>query len=134
MKTRFLSLLLVLAVFAAGCSISQDEKSAREKSLKQCADRFIGSVISNDFASAYNLTTKRLAGPKALEGHLRQPWIAGPTLVLGTVASMSWMGDSAAKVKIVWTFQQGTQQSYSPETTVWVWKSGDWKYEGRALR
>jgi hypothetical protein len=134
MMRRYFPLFLAIAFVAAGCTLSPDEKTAREKSLKQNADRFIGSVISNDFTSAYNLSTKRLDSPKALEDHMKQPWTAGPVLMMGTVASMSWVNDKAAKVKVVWTFQQGSQQSYSAETLLWVWKGGDWKYDGRTLR
>ena len=89
MRSRYFPLLLAIALVASGCSLSPEEKSAREKTLKQNADKFIGAVIANDYAAAYNLTTKRLDNQKALEDHMKQPWSAGPVLMLGTVASMS---------------------------------------------
>jgi hypothetical protein len=134
MMRRALPLCLAAFVLLAGCSVSPEEKSKREELLKNNARTFIGSVISNDFNSVYKLTTGRFSSPKALEEHIKQPWAAGPTLVLGTVASMSWVDDSTAKVKVVWTFQQGSQQSYSAETLLWVWKGTEWKYDGRTLR
>jgi hypothetical protein len=134
MIRRTLPLCLAAVIFLAGCALTPEEKGKREEVLKNSARTFIGAVISNDFNSVYKLTTGRFSSPQALEEHLKQPWSVGPTLMLGTVASMAWVNDSTAKVKVVWTFQQGTQQSYSAETLLWVWKDGAWKYDGRTLR
>ena len=133
MKTRLPALLGILLVLA-GCTLTTEEKTAREKSLKQSVDQFIGAVISNNFKAAYGLSTGRLGSAAELQKHLQQPWNSSVTLSSGTVASMAWVGDNAAKVKVVWTFLEGVQMSHSAETTIWVWQDGKWRYEGRTLR
>lgn len=134
MSRRTWSCFLLTMVLLAGCSLSPEVKEKRQDMLKNDARNFIGAVIADDFPSVYKLTTKRWDSPKTLEQHIKQPWTAGPTLRLGTVASMAWVNDDTAKTKVVWTFQQGSQQSYSAETLLWVWKGGDWKYDGRTIR
>ncbi len=132
---RFRAAAFLLAFLAlSGCSLTTEEKSAREKSLKKTTGLFTSAVIAGDFRAAYGYTTGRLGNPAAFEKHLRIPWDPQSTLTKGTVSSMSWVGDDAAKVKIVWTFLQGVQQSYSAETSIWIWKNGKWHYEGRGLR
>jgi hypothetical protein len=131
---RTLLLCVFAGLLAVGCSLSPEEKAKREELIKSTVGTFIGSVISGSYGEVYKLSTGRFESAAALEQHLKQPWAAGPSLLLGKVASMTWVDDSTAKVKVVWTFQQGNQQSYSAETLVWVWKGGGWKYEGRSLR
>jgi hypothetical protein len=130
---RWIPLLLSLLIMT-GCSLTTEERAVREKGLKQVADQFIGAVIAGDFRAAYGLSTGRLGSAAALEKHLKQPWNTSVTLSSGTVASMAWVGDNAAKVKVVWTFLDGVQQSHSAETTIWIWNDGKWRYEGRSLR
>ncbi len=130
----FIAFMMAAAVCVTACSLSPEQKEERIKQLKASTGGFIGAVISGNYADVQKYTTGRFDGAAALEQHLKQPWAVGPTLMLGTVASMAWVNDSTAKVKVVWTFQQGTQQSYSAETLLWVWKGGTWKYDGRTLR
>lgn len=130
-RLLFLGLAMMLTV---GCSLAPAEKAKRADLLKDRAKSFIGAVQAGNFEELQRLSTGRFPNAQAMEQHLKQPWAAGPTLTQGALAAMSWVTDTTAKVKIVWTFQQGAQQSYSAETFVWVWKGGEWKYDGRSLR
>ena len=133
MKAWALPLVLSL-LFLTGCSLTPEERAVREKGLKQVADQFIGAVIASDYKAAYGLSTGGLGSSASLEKHLKQPWNSSVSLSSGTVASMAWVGDDAAKVKVVWTFLDGVQMSHSAETTIWTWHDGKWRYEGRTLR
>jgi len=133
MKSRTLIAWVAVAAVLAGCSMSPQQKEARAKALKETMDQFIGGVVAGNFAAAYHQSTGFDNVP-AFTAQLKQPWDDRTTLATGTVSSMAWAGDDAARVKVVWTFVSGAQQSHSAETLIWVWKGGRWLYKGRSLQ
>lgn len=127
-------LLLGVAVLLGGCSLSAEEKTSREQALKQTIDSFIGDVVQANWTDAYRLTDGRFQNADHLKTQITQSWVTDATLTGGEIASMAWVSDQIAKVKLTWTFQSGSAQSFSNETFVWGWKGNGWKYRGRALR
>lgn len=123
----FLSLLV-------GCSLSPEEKVAREQSLKQTVDSFSSAVLQNNWTEAFRWTNGSFSGGDQLKQDITQSWVQDGTLTNAQVSSMAWVGDSTAKVKLTWTFQAGSVETFSNETFVWVWSGNGWKYKGRALR
>lgn len=133
-KTFFLALAASTAVLLAGCSLSGDEKLAREKGLQQSVLSFVADVVQPNWQEAYRLTDGSLGGPDQLKNQLNQSWVQDATLTNGDVTSMAWVNDSTAKVKLTWSFQAGSVETFSCETFLWIWKGNGWKYKGRALR
>ncbi len=133
MKIRSAIAWVAVTAVLFGCSLSPQQKEARAKTLKLAMDQFIGGVVAGNFASAYHQTTG-FDNATAFTAHLKQPWDERTTLATGTVSSMAWAGDDAARVKVIWTFVSGAQQSHSAETMIWVWKGGKWLYKGRSLQ
>lgn len=135
MKKPVLFLLATVAVILlAGCSLSSDEKLAREKGLQQSVLAFVADVVQPNWQEAYRLTDGSLGGPDQLKNQLSQSWVQDATLTNGDVTSMAWVNDSTAKVKLTWSFQAGSVETFSSETFLWIWKGDGWKYKGRALR
>jgi hypothetical protein len=127
-------LLLSVAVFLGGCSLSPDEKVSREQALKQAIDSFVANVVQSNWNDAYRLCDDSFPNADRLKTQITQSWVPDATLTSGEIASMAWVTDSTAKVKLTWTFQSGSVQTFSNETFVWVWKGNNWKYRGRAIR
>jgi hypothetical protein len=127
-------LLLSVAVLLGGCSLSPDEKVSREQALKQTVDSFVADVVQANWNEAYRLCDGSFPNADFLKTQITQSWVNDATLTSGDIASMAWVTDETAKVKLTWTFQLGSVQSYSNETFVWSWKGNGWKYKGRALR
>jgi hypothetical protein len=121
-------------VLLTGCSLSPEEKVAREQALKQTVESFSDSVVQAKWDEAFKLNDGSFENTDKLKNHLMKPWVQDSTLTGGQIASMSWVSDTIAKVKLNWTFQTGSVESYSSETFVWVWKGNGWKYRGRSLR
>lgn len=118
----------------AGCSLSPEDKVAREQALQQAVLSFASDVVQGSWPQAYALTDGSLGSADQLKNQLMKSWVEDATLTNGDITSLAWVTDSTAKVKLTWSFQAGSVQSFSNETFVWVWKGNGWKYKGRALR
>jgi hypothetical protein len=127
-------LLLSAVVLLGGCSLSPDEKVSREQALKQTVDSFVADVVQANWNDAYRISDGSFPNADRLKTQITQSWVNDATLTSGDIASMAWVTDETAKVKLTWTFQLGSVQSFSNETFVWGWKGNGWKYRGRALR
>ena len=135
MNKRIVTLLLLGSIaFLGGCSLSPDEKVAREQALKQTVDSFATAVVQGNWSAAYRLSDGSYPNADRMKQQITQSWVQDATLTNGDVASMAWVTDENAKVKLTWTFQLGSVESFSSETFVWGWKGNGWKYKGRALR
>ena len=125
---------LISLVLLTGCSLSPEEKVTREQALKQAMDSFSDSVVQQRWDEAFKLSDGSFENVDKMKSHLMKPWVQDSTLTGGQIASMAWISDTIAKVKLNWTFQTGSVESFSSETFVWVWKGNSWKYRGRSLR
>jgi hypothetical protein len=121
-------------IFIWGCSLSPDEKGSREQALQQAAQNFVGVVVQGNWAEAYRQTDGTLGSSDQLKSQLSQSWVQDGTLIAGDIVSLAWIDDKNAKVKLTWSFQSGSVQSFSSESFVWTWKGNAWKYRGRVLR
>ena len=128
------SLMLLSLIVLAGCSMSASEKTSLERSLKQNVDGFVSGSVQNHLDNVLELTDGSFSSPDSLKDHLTKSWPERSTVTGGEIASMSWVGEGTAKVKVNWAFQTGNVMSYTSETFVWILKGGSWKYQGRALR
>lgn len=126
--------LLAAVAFLAGCGLSPEARVEREKALKGALEDFIRYSTQKDWNGIYGMSAGKFADWEKLKDHMTQPWNKDSRLTGGAIASMAWVNDGLAKVKINWSFQSGSVQSVSSETFVWVWKGGAWKYHGRTLR
>ncbi len=117
-----------------GCSLSPEEKVGREQALKQTVDSFADSVVQTKWDEVFKLSDGSFDSSDKLKGLLVKSWVSDAILTNGQIASMSWISDTIAKVKLTWTFQLGSVESYSSETFVWVWNGNGWKFRGRSLR
>jgi hypothetical protein len=133
---RTAALILLLAGFSwlAGCSLSPEEKVAREKNLKQNVEAFIACVVQPDWNGAFRLTDGSIPSADKLQKQITQSWVSGATLTGGQITSLAWINDDNARVRLTWTFQSGSVESFSSEAFVWDWKGNAWKYRGRSLR
>ena len=127
-------LLFLSLVVAAGCTMTQEQRTARELSLKSNADNFIQRVIQEDWAGAYAMTASKLAGPDDFKEYMMQTWVPEAVITGGSISSMAWVTDRITKTKINWKFQSGTVSSYSSETFLWEWTNDAWKWKGRVAR
>lgn len=130
---KFWSLIPAL-VLLAGCSMSPEERVERERALKASVEAFSMNAVQGRWDDIYKVTIGGFKDSNDLKEHLTKPWDQSTTLADGMVASMAWMDDGLAKVKVNWLFQSGSVQSFSSETFVWIWKGGKWRYAGRTLR
>ena len=133
-KAGFLCLMLGLLVLGSGCSLSPEEKVAREQSIKQSVDNLTSLATQGDFTAIFGLTDGNYDSADTLKTLLMKSWVQDATLTGGQIASMAWINDSTAKVKLNWIFQAQSVQSHSSETFIWGWKNGSWKLKGRSLR
>ena len=117
-----------------GCSMSPEDKVAREQALKQTVDSFSDSVVQTHLDEAYKLTDGNFDSSDKLKSNLMVSWVPDSTLTGGQITSMAWVTDTIAKVKMTWSFQSGSVESYSAETFVWIWNGSAWKFRGRSLR
>jgi hypothetical protein len=131
---NFVFFLFVGLGFLNGCSLAPDQKVAREQLLKQAIESFENSVVQGNWTDVFGQSDGSFDNADKLKTHLMKTWVQDATLTGGDIASMAWVNDTAAKVKINWAFQSGSVQSFSSETFVWIWKGGGWKYAGRAVR
>jgi hypothetical protein len=120
--------------FLTGCSLSPEEKVGREQALKQTVETFSDSIVQGKWDEAFKLTDGSFENVDKLKSHLMKPWVQESILTSNQIASMAWISDTIAKVKLTWTFQTGSVESYSNETFVWIWNGSAWKYRGRSLR
>jgi len=127
-------LLLLGLAGLAGCAMSPEERMSRELSLKQTMDSFVAATVQGDWNTLYGFTDGDFESADQLKENLAKSWVQDATLTNGSIASMAWVNDRLAKVKLNWTFQSGSVQSFSSETFVWVWRGNGWKYKGRTLR
>ena len=125
--------LLALGL-SAGCSLSPDQKVGREVALKQAMETFIGTVVAGDWNGVYKMSDGSFDSATNLKASLMKTWVPDSTLNGGEITSLAWINDSTSKVKLNWSFQAGSVQSFSSETYVWVWDGDAWKYKGRTLR
>lgn len=125
---------LVLALFLTGCTLSDEDKSAREQILKQQVDSFTNDAVQGDWNGLEQLSDGSSGDAGELQKRLQSTWVDGGALTGADIASMAWVNDKTAKVKVNWGFRSQGVQSYSCETFLWVWKDGTWKYRGRAIR
>ncbi len=114
--------------------MTPDEKVSREQALKQAVDNFTASAVQGNFTDMYRMTDGNYDNADSLKSALTKSWVQDATLTGGQIASMAWVNDSTAKVKLNWVFQALSVQSHSSETFIWGWKGGVWKLKGRALR
>jgi hypothetical protein len=114
--------------------MTPEEKVSREQALKQAVDNFTNSAVQGDFNGIYRMTDGNFDSADSLKAALMKSWVQDATLTGGQIASMAWLNDSTAKVKLNWVFQAQSVQSHSSETFIWGWKGGAWKFKGRALR
>lgn len=126
-------LVCILTVSVAGCGMSTKEKAALERTLKDNVDGFIVGAAQDHWDTIYQLTAG-FDSPDVLREELKKSWPPQSSLTGGDIASMSWIGNKTAKVKVVWAFRTDKVMSYSGETFVWTLKGGAWKCQGRALR
>lgn len=133
-KTAIVCLTLVFLVGICGCSMTPEEKVSREQVLKQTVDQFTSLAVQGNFNDIYRMTDGAFDSSDSLRSALVKSWVQDGTLTGGQIASMSWVNDNTAKVKLNWVFQAMSVQSYSSETFIWGWKGGTWKLKGRALR
>lgn len=135
MQKMALKIALVFGLaFLGGCSLSPEDKVAREQALQQAVLSFASDVVQGSWPQAYALTDGSLGSADQLKNQLMKSWVRDATLTNGDITSLAWVTDSTAKVKLTWSFQAGSVQSFSNETFVWIWKGNGWKYKGRALR
>ncbi len=134
MRRLFLIAAGFLVLGMAGCSISPEEKVGREQALKLMTENFTNLVVQGDWNGVYGMSAGTFDSAEALKTLLKKSWVEDATLTGGQIASMAWINDKTAKVKLNWTFQVGSVQSFSSETFVWSWKGGTWKLLGRSLR
>ena len=135
MKSKtFIMFLLWSAMVFTGCSMSPEDKVAREQALKQTVDSFSDSVVQTHWDEAYKLTDGNFDSSDKLKSNLMVSWVPDSTLTGGQITSMAWVTDTIAKVKMTWSFQSGSVESYSSETFVWIWNGSAWKFRGRSLR
>ena len=135
MKSKTLILILLWSALGfAGCSLSPEEKVGREQALKQTVDSFSDAVVQAHWDEAFKLSDGSFESSDKLKSLIMKSWVPDSTLTNGQIASMSWVTDTIAKVKLTWTFQVGSVESYSSETFVWAWTGSAWKYKGRSLR
>lgn len=134
MKKPLLFPVVLALVFLAGCSLSSEEKANREKGLQQAVLSFVAAVVQPNWQEAYHLTDGSMGSPDQLKNQMTQSWVQDATLTNGDVTSMAWVSDRIAKVKLTWSFQSGSVETFSNETFLWIWKGDGWKYKGRALR
>lgn len=126
--------VLMTALFLSGCSLSPEEKMGREQSLKQTMESFVDSTVQSRWDEVFKMTDGSFDTQDKVKGQITKPWSQDATLTGGAIASLAWVTDKVAKVKLTWTFQSGSVQSFSSDTFVWVWKGNGWKYKGRTLR
>ena len=131
---KWLVVLLLWFSFIAGCSLSSDEKLAREQNLKQSMDTFISSIVQGQWDQVFHLTDGSIENVDKLKSQIMNSWVPDASLTGGVIASMAWVTDKTAKVKVNWAFQSESVQSFSSETYIFVWRDNVWKYKGRALR
>ena len=135
MKFGTWSLALSLTVLMlAGCSLSPEEKVGREQALKQSIDSFSQSVVQGKWDDVFRMSDGGFENSDKLKKLLMKTWVQDATLTGGEIASMAWVSDTLAKVKLTWTFQLGSVETFSSETFVWGWNGSAWKYKGRSLR
>lgn len=135
MKRLFLSFIVLTGlIFEGGCSLSPEDKVAREQALQQTVLAFTADVVQANWPQAYASTDGTLGSSDQLKNQLMKSWVQDATLTNGDITSLAWVTDQTAKVKLTWSFQSGSVQSFSSETFIWVWKGNGWKYKGRALR
>ena len=130
----FLAIAYLSLLAISGCSLSPQEKVAREQALQQTVQSFVSAVVQGNWQQAYALTDGSLGSWDQLKNQLSKTWVQDSTLINGDITSLLWVNESTSKVKLNWSFQTGSVQGYSSETFVWVWKGDAWKYKGRALR
>ena len=128
------SILLISLALAAGCTLSPDQKVARETALKQAMDSFVAAMVKGDWNTLYMMSDGGFNSANSLKDNLTQTWVTDATLNGGEVTSMAWIDDGTSKVKVNWNFQAGSVQSYTSDTYVFVWAGGTWKYKGRMVR
>jgi hypothetical protein len=114
--------------------MTPEEKVSREQALKQAVDNFTNLAVQGDFTGMYRMTDGNYENADSLKNILTKSWVQDSTLTGGQIASMAWINDSTAKVKLNWVFQAQSVQSHSSETFIWSWKGGNWKLKGRTLR
>ena len=127
-------MLALSALAFSGCSLSPEEKVGREQALKQTVDSFSEAIVQTHWDEAFKLSDGSFESSDKLKSQITKSWVQDSTLTNGQIASMAWVTDSIAKVKLTWTFQVGSVESYSNETFVWIWQGSGWKYRGRSLR
>lgn len=127
-------LLTLGLVLLAGCSLSPEQKVAREQALKQTTEAFENSIVQANWNDVYKMSDGGFESADKLKSSLIKTWVQDATLTGGVIASMAWITDNIAKVKVNWAFQSGSVQSFSSETFIWGWDGNNWKYKGRALR
>lgn len=114
--------------------MSPEKRVEREQQLKKTSEDFVQSAVQKRWDEIFRVSDGAFESKDALKDHLMKPWNPDSALADGSIASMAWVDDGLAKVKVNWLFQSGSVQSFSSETFVWVWKGGKWKYSGRTLR
>ena len=125
---------LLSLVVLTGCSLSPDQKVGREVALKQAMESFVSTVVQSDWNSVYKMSDGSFDSANSLKANLMKTWVTDATLNGGEITSLAWINDSTSKVKLNWSFQAGSVQSFSSETYVWVWTGDAWKYKSRTLR
>jgi hypothetical protein len=134
MGLKRIGLVLLAVVLLAGCSLSPEEKVARERALQQSIKNFIDSSEQSNWEELYRMSAGKFKDSDKLKEHLMMARVPNATLTGGVIASMAWEDNKTAIVKINWSFQAQSVQSLTSETTIWVWKGKNWRYLGRALR
>src|SRR5271157_3966226 len=113
MRRLFLVAAGLLLLGMAGCSISPEEKMGREQALKLMTENFANLVVQGDWNGVYGMSAGTFDSADALKNALKKSWVEDATLTGGQIASMAWISNKIAKVKLNWTFQVGSVQSFS---------------------
>jgi hypothetical protein len=131
---RKLGIGFVFSLFLAGCSLSDTDKTTREQILQQQVNAFINEAVQSNWSGLFQLSDGSAGDAGSLQKKLKFSWPDGAVLSGADIASMAWVNEKTAKVKINWSFQGQGAQSYSSETFIWIWRDGTWFYRGRAIR
>lgn len=132
MKGFFLLLLLCGAMPA--CRPSAEVLAQRGRQLQAAADQWIQHVVAGRFEEAARMCVGEFTHPEKLESVLSQTKVPRAALTGGILYSLAWISPKEARVKVLWTFQEGWVQSLSAETFYFLYRDDAWKFAGRLRR
>lgn len=127
-------LFLLLCSFMSACRPSAEVLAQRGRQLQAEADRWIQHVVAGRFEEAGRMCLGEFSHSDKLESVLSQTRVPRAALTDGVLYSLAWISPKEARVKVLWTFQEGWVQSLSAETFYFVYRNDEWKFVGRLRR